>query len=90
MLQYLQAHSRPVITYTTSQCARFVHSPRRIHEEALELIGRYLKHTTDQGLILRPTEALDVDWYVDVTLMPTLQAYGLTKTKQTQPVLLFV
>lgn len=70
MLQYLQAHSRPDITYAVSQCARFVHSPRRSHEIALEKIGMYLKGTLDQGLILRPkvkdeSLVLDIDCYVD-------------------------
>jgi hypothetical protein len=41
MLQYLQGHSRPDITYAVSQVARFVHSPRRSHEIALERIGQY-------------------------------------------------
>jgi hypothetical protein len=49
MLQYLQGHSRPDITYAVSQCARFVHSPKRSHEEALERIGLYLKGTLDEG-----------------------------------------
>ena len=70
MLQYLQAHSRPDITYAVSQCARFVHSPRRSHEKGLERIGRYLKGTIDEGLVLRPkmddgSLALDLDVYVD-------------------------
>ena len=65
MLQYLQGHSRPDITYAVSQCARFVHSPRRSHEIALERIGRYLKGTMNEGLILRPSDELDIDCYVD-------------------------
>jgi Reverse transcriptase (RNA-dependent DNA polymerase) len=65
MLQYLQGHSRPDITYAVSQCARFVHSPRRSHEKALEQIGQYLKGTLDEGLVLRPTDNLDIDVYVD-------------------------
>jgi hypothetical protein len=65
MLQYLQGHSRPDITFAVSQCARFAHSPRRSHEIALERIGQYLKFTTDQGLILRPTGVLDIDVYCD-------------------------
>ena len=36
MMQYLQAHSRPEISYDVSQCARFTHCPRRSHEVALE------------------------------------------------------
>ena len=65
MLQYLQAHSRPDITMAVSQCARFVHSPRRSHEEALERIGRYLKKTQDEGLVLRPYDHFEIDCYVD-------------------------
>jgi len=65
MLQYLQAHSRPDLTYAVSQCARFVHNTKRSHEEALERIGQYLLGTMEDGLILRPTKELNVDVYVD-------------------------
>jgi hypothetical protein len=36
MLQYLQAHPRPDITFAVSQCARYVHRTRRSHEIAIE------------------------------------------------------
>jgi hypothetical protein len=65
MLQYLHAHSRPDITYAVSQCARYVHCTKRSHEIALEHIGRYLKGTIDQGLVLRPDGTLNIDNYVD-------------------------
>jgi hypothetical protein len=65
MLQYLHSHSRPDLTYAVSQCARWTHSPKRSHEEALERIGQYLKSTLDEGLILRPSDTLDIDCYVD-------------------------
>ena len=65
MLQHLQAHSRPDITMAVSQCARFVHSPKRSHEEALRRIGQYLKKTEDEGLILRPSDHFEIDCYVD-------------------------
>ena len=51
MMQYLQNHSRPDITYAVSQCARFTHAPKRSHEEALERIGRYLKGTMNEVLM---------------------------------------
>ena len=52
-----------------SQCARFVHSPKRSHELALLCIGKYLKGTSDQGLVLRPKDAylLKTDVYVDAS-----------------------
>jgi len=68
MLGYLQANSRPDITFAVSQCARFTHSPKRSHEQALERIGQYLKRTANEGLILRPTPLTDTfntDIYVD-------------------------
>ena len=65
MLQYLQGHSRPDITYAVSQCARFTHSPKRSHERALERIGQYLKGTIQEGLIMKPTQNLDLDCYVN-------------------------
>ena len=84
MMQYLQSHSRPDITYTVSQAARFTHSPRRSHEMALEHIGQYLKGTIDEGLILKPTDDLNIDCYVDadfVGLWPYEDKYDLTCVK---------
>ena len=66
MLNYLQGHSRIDISFAVSQVARYVHSPRRSHELALERIGRYLKGTLDQGLILRPTSLEDRHFTIDV------------------------
>jgi hypothetical protein len=65
MLQYLHSHSRPDITFAVSQCARFVHNTRRSHEIALEQIGRYLKGTMNKGLVLKPTNDLSIDCFVD-------------------------
>ena len=65
MLQYLQGHSRPDNTYAVSQCVRFTHAPRRSHEEALERIGQYLKGTSNEGLIFKPSEQFEVDIFVD-------------------------
>jgi hypothetical protein len=68
MLGYLQGHSRSNTTFSTSQCARFIHCTKRSHEEALERIGQYLKATGDKGLIVHPKNhkgRLDIDCYVD-------------------------
>lgn len=65
MLGYLQSNSRPDITFAVSSAARFSHNPRRSHEDALKRIGRYLKGTIEEGLVLRPTDNLDIDCYVD-------------------------
>lgn len=65
MLQYLQAHSRPDLTYAVCSAARFVHSPRRSHEIAVERIGQYLKMTANDGLYFDPTDDLNVNCFVD-------------------------
>jgi len=65
MLQYLQAHTRPDITFAVSQCARFAHRTRRSHEIAVERIGQYLKATQDEGLILWPTGVFDIECFID-------------------------
>jgi hypothetical protein len=70
MLSYLQGHSRIDISLAVSQVARFVHSPKQSHEEALERIGRYLKGTYDDGLILQPDKLdklFSIDVYVDAS-----------------------
>jgi hypothetical protein len=65
MLLYLSGHSRPDIAMAVSQVARFSRNPKRSHERALERIGCYLKGTMDKGLILRPSDTLNVDAFVD-------------------------
>ena len=65
MLTYLAGHSRPDIAFAVHQCARFTFSPRRSHEKAVKRIVRYLLQTRDKGLIIKPTEDLSVDLYVD-------------------------
>jgi hypothetical protein len=45
MLQYLQGHSLPDISFAVSQISRYTFNPKRSHELALERIGRYLKGT---------------------------------------------
>lgn len=65
MLQFLQSHSRPDITFAVSQCARFTHAPKRSHEIAVERIGRYLKGTIDEGLIMKPSDDCKMDVFVD-------------------------
>jgi hypothetical protein len=61
MLQYFQNHSRPDITFAVSQCARFIHQPRRTHELAMMRIGKYLKGMIEKGLVFRPTGKLQID-----------------------------
>jgi hypothetical protein len=65
MMLYLSSNTRPDIQYAVHQCARFTHCPRQSHAEAMKRICRYLKGTIDKGLEFKPTEAMELDMYVD-------------------------
>jgi hypothetical protein len=65
MLLYLSGHTRPDLTYSVSQVARFMFAPNRLHEDAIKRIGRYLVGTWDKGMILKPTTLLNINAYPD-------------------------
>ena len=65
MLLYLASNSRPDISFAVHQCARFTHNTRAIHEDAVLRICRYLKNTSEDGLIYKPTYKTTVDCYAD-------------------------
>ena len=65
MMMYLATNSRPDIAFAVNQCARHAMNPRRSHEKAVKRIGRYLKGTMNQGMIINPTEDLSLDLYAD-------------------------
>ena len=66
MLLYLSGHSRPDIAYAVNCAARYMFSPRAIHEKAVKRIGRYLKATRSRGLVLNPSSnPLEIDAYPD-------------------------
>ena len=64
MLLYL-GHSHPYISFTTHQCARYIHSPKQSHKDTLKPIERYLKDTETKGLILNPSKFLNTHCYPD-------------------------
>jgi hypothetical protein len=68
MLLYL-GHSHPNIAFATHQCACYTFAPKQLHEDALKLIGRYLKGTLDKGLILCPTDELRLIVILTLTLL---------------------
>ena len=65
MLMYLAQNSRPDIAHAVHQCARFTHAPRKSHVVGIKKNLRYLQGTKDKGLILNPSNKLQVDCYVD-------------------------
>ena len=60
-LNFLEKSTRPDISVSVHQCARFSESPKRSHAEAVKRIGHYLLATRDKGLLIRP----NADWHFD-------------------------
>ena len=66
MLLYLSINTRPDISFAVSQVCRFSASPKKSHGTAVKMILRYLKKTTEQGLIIKPNRTqFNLDMYVD-------------------------
>jgi hypothetical protein len=65
MLLYLSTNSHPEISFAVHQCARFTHNPRAIHGKAIKRICRYLLAVKNDGLILKPTNDIAADCFVD-------------------------
>ena len=64
-LNYLEKASRPDISYAVHQCARFAADPKKEHGDTVRWIGRYLKGTKDQGVIMKPMPKRELagDWH---------------------------
>jgi hypothetical protein len=64
-LLFLEKSTRPDLSYAVHQCARFSHDPKLEHGNAVKRIGRYLKGTADQGIIMKPDNSRSLDLHVD-------------------------
>ena len=64
-LNFLEKSTRPDISVSVHQCARFSERPKRSHAEAVKRIGRYLLATKDKGLIIHPNELRYFECWVD-------------------------
>ena len=65
MLLYLCSNTRPDLSYSVSQAARFTHSPKKSHAQAVKHLLRYLKGTMDLGITVSVGSALRFDVYSD-------------------------
>ena len=68
-LNYLVKGTRPHIAYATHQLARLSSDPRESHSDAVIWLARYLKGTSDCGIILDPKKAEGVDVYADADIV---------------------
>ena len=64
-LNFLEKSTRPDISVSVHQCARFSESPKKSHAEAVKRIGRYLLATRDKGLIIHPKRDRHFDCWVE-------------------------
>ena len=64
-LNFLEKSTRPDISVSVHQCARFTEHPKRCHGEAVKRIGRYLLGTRDKGIIINPNSPWHFDCWVD-------------------------
>jgi hypothetical protein len=65
MLLYLLGHTRPDLAYTVSQVAHVMFNSKHSHKIALKRIGHYLISTKDNGMIIKPTNTINIDAYPD-------------------------
>eukprot|EP00957_Ditylum_brightwellii_P135629 10342213-Ditylum_brightwellii.AAC.1 len=61
MLMYLASNSRPEISFAVYQGARFTNGTKHSNKKAILHICRYLKGTSKDGLIIKPTKEFKVD-----------------------------
>ena len=64
-LNFLEKSTRPDISVSIHQCARFSKRPKRSHAEAVKRIGRYLLATRDTGLLICPNTRKYFECWVD-------------------------
>ena len=65
MLLYFCGHMRPDIAFAVHQYAWYTFCPTCHHELALIRIGRYLKGTMENGLIMSPSDDPCITCYPD-------------------------
>ena len=64
-LNLLEKSTRPDISVSVHQCARFSERPLHSHAEAVKRIGRYLLATKDKGFLIHPNQHKLFDCWVD-------------------------
>lgn len=65
IILYSQEYTRPYISFVVNQWTNYAFRPCRLHEEAMQKIGWYLKDTMDKGIIMKLIQSPQIDCYVD-------------------------
>ena len=64
-LNFIEKSTRPDISVSVHQCARFTEHPKRCHAEEVKRLGCYLFGTHDKGLIINQKNPWHFDCWVD-------------------------
>ena len=79
-LLYLSTRSRPDLAFAVGNAARYCSQPSQQHWSAVKRIFRYLRGTTDLGLLYQPDNAdlagySDADWAGDINDRKSTSGY---------------
>ena len=64
-LNFLEKSTRPDLSYSVHQCARFSSDPKISHTHAVEMIGKYLMNTNEDGFYISPDKNKSFEVFVD-------------------------
>jgi hypothetical protein len=70
-LNFLEKSTRPDMSYSVHQCARYSATPKAAHGKAVKHIGRYLFGTKTDGIILHPDTNIGFEIYADADFAGT-------------------
>jgi len=64
-LNFFEKSTRPDISYSSHQCARFSQDLKKSHSDAVMHLGKYLAGTRNQGIKIRPSRESSFEVYAD-------------------------
>ena len=82
-LNFLEKSTRPDISVSVHQCARFQDSPKKSHIQAMRAIGRYLIGRRDKGIVMKPDYTKSFECWVDANFAGNWYEPGATKDPMT-------
>ena len=69
MMLYLESKTRPYISFSVNQCARFTHNNKASHETSVKRVFWYLQGTKYKVMIINPSNKMLIDFYVDADIV---------------------
>ena len=75
-MQYITI-TRPEIAFSVNKACQFMQKPLDTHWKAVKRILRYLNDTTDLGIVLKPSETMNLVGFCDANWGVMLMIEGL-------------